>query len=36
MDFFDGSENDILADFEVKNFAISKISFLVNYLWSIP
>ena len=34
--FFDGSENHILADFGVKNFMISKISFLVNYLWSIP
>ena len=34
--FFDGSENHILADFGVKNFVISKISFLVNYLWPIP
>ena len=34
--FFDGSENHILADFGMKNFAISKISFCVNYLWSIP
>ena len=34
--FFDGSENHILADFGMKNFVISKISFLVNYLWSIP
>ena len=34
--FFHGSKNHILADFDVKNFAISKISFLVNYLWSIP
>ena len=36
MDFFDGSENHILADFDVKNFVISKIYFPVNYLWSIP
>ena len=34
--FFDGSENHILADFGMKNFAISKISFPVNHLWSIP
>ena len=34
--FFVGSENHILADFYVKNFANSKISFPVNYLWPIP
>ena len=34
--FFDGSENHILADLGMKNFMISKISFPVNYLWSIP
>ena len=34
--FLDGSENRILADFGVKNFVISKISFLANYLWSLP
>ena len=36
MDFFDGSENHILADLGMKNFMISKISFPVNCLWSIP
>ena len=34
--FFDGSENHILAGLGMKNVAISKISFPVNYLWSIP
>lgn len=34
--FFDGSENHILADLGMKNSTISKISFCVNYLWSIP